>query len=183
MGRAAHGAAGLERPGGSAVVNAAGWRNAFCASGEAVMKKAMAGMDSAMKEEVLAMARAGMTSAEAIGFFRVTLGLFYLANLMTEEALDFKKIDGEYNRFIYHSIGGGHSITSVLQFMSGEKVLKVLESPRFLDALTTHCPDIPVDTIPFLLSLNLGVAKDISGLEAFGPVADWIEKQKLLAAG
>jgi hypothetical protein len=67
--------------------------------------------------------------------------------------------------------------------MSGEKVLKVLESPRFLDALTTHCPDIPVDTIPFLLSLNLGVAKDISGLEAFGPVADWIEKQKLLAAG
>lgn len=55
----------------------------------------------------IAVARAGMTSAEAIGFFRVSLGLYYLAGLMTEETLDFKQIDAKYNRFIYHSLGGG----------------------------------------------------------------------------
>jgi len=135
-------------------------------------------MDQAIQDKVLTMARAGMTSAEAIGFFRVTLGLFYLARLMTPETLDFKKIDAEYNRFIYHSIGGGHSITSVLQFMSGEKVLRVLESERFQRAFAVTCPDIPAETVPFLLSLNLGVAKDISKLDAVGPVADWIERQK-----
>ncbi len=138
-------------------------------------------MDEAMQQKVTAVAQAGTTSAEAIGFFRVTLGLYYLAGLMTEETLDFKKIDGEYNRFIYRSIGGGHSITSVLQYMSGEKVLRVLESERFLAAFVAHCPEMPVDSIPFLLSLNLGVAKDISGIDAVGPVADWIERQK--AAG
>ncbi len=57
-------------------------------------------MDEAMQERVLAVARAGMTSAEAIGFFRVALGLYYLAGLMTKETLDFKQIDAEYNRFI-----------------------------------------------------------------------------------
>lgn len=126
----------------------------------------------------MAVARHGMTSAEAIGFFRVALGLFYLVGLMTKEALDFKKIDRDYNRFIYRSIGGGHSITSVLQFMSGVKVLRVVESPRFMQAFAEHCGAIPVETIPFLLSLNLGVAKDISGIPATGPVADWIERRK-----
>ena len=139
-------------------------------------------MDQAMQEKALAMARAGMISAEAVGFFRVTLGLFYLAGLMTEETLDFKKIDRQYNRFIYRSIGGGHSITSVLQFMSGEKVLHVLRSERFLAALREHCPHVPVESIPFLLSLNLGVAKDISGIDAVGPVADWIELNKAAEA-
>ncbi|HAT32660.1 MAG TPA: hypothetical protein DCW29_18000 [Janthinobacterium sp.] len=139
-------------------------------------------MDQAMQERALAMARAGMTSAEAVGFFRVTLGLFYLAGLMTEETLDFKKIDRQYNRFIYRSIGGGHSIASVLQFMSGEKVLHVLRSERFLAALGEHCPHVPVESIPFLLSLNLGVAKDISGIDAVGPVADWIELNKTAGA-
>jgi len=138
-------------------------------------------MDEAMQEKVLAVARAGMTSAEAIGFFRVALGLYYLAGLMTKETLDFKQIDAEYNRFIYRSIGGGHSITSALQFMSGEKVVNVVESARFRAALAEFCPDIPADTIPFLLSLNLGVAKDISRLDAVGPVADWIERQKSAA--
>ena len=61
-------------------------------------------IDQAMQDKVLAVARAGMTSAEAIGFFRVSLGLYYLAGLMTEETLDFKQIDAKYNRFIYHSI-------------------------------------------------------------------------------
>eukprot|EP01032_Pedospumella_encystans_P031505 gene31505-35570_t len=35
-----------------------------------------------------------------------------------------EKLDKEYNRFIYHAIGKGHSITSILQYMSGEKVIK-----------------------------------------------------------
>ena len=135
-------------------------------------------MDHAMQQNILAVARCGMTSAEASGFFRVALGLHYLVGLMTKEALNFKQIDREYNRFIYHSIGKGHSITSVLQFMSGEKVLPVLESKRFIDAFAEHCPSVPVDTIPFLLSLNLGVAKSISGIDAVGPVVDWIARQQ-----
>lgn len=135
-------------------------------------------IDQAMQDKVLAVARAGMTSAEAIGFFRVSLGLYYLAGLMTEETLDFKQIDAQYNRFIYHSIGGGHSIASVLQFMSGEKVLRVLQSERFRVAFAEHCPDIPFDSIFFLISLNLGVAKSLSGLDAVGPVVDWIEQEK-----
>jgi hypothetical protein len=135
-------------------------------------------LDTAVREKVLAVAKAGMTSAEAIGFFRVALGLYYLTGLMTKEALDFKRIDAAYNRFIYHTIGGGHSITSALQFMSGEKVLAVLDSPRFQAALAAHCPELGEDTLPFLLSLNLGVAKDISKLDAVGPVADWIERHQ-----
>jgi hypothetical protein len=135
-------------------------------------------IDTAMQQSILAVARCGMTSLEAGGFFRVALGLHYLVGLMTKETLDFKQIDREYNRFIYHAIGKGHSITSVLQFMSGEKVLPVLESKRFIDAFAEHCPAVPVDTIAFLLSLNLGVAKSISGIDAVGPVADWIARQQ-----
>ncbi|STR18740.1 Uncharacterised protein [Janthinobacterium lividum] len=62
--------------------------------------------------------------------------------------------------------------------MSGEKVLRVLQSERFLAAFAQHCPDIPVDSISFLISLNLGVAKSLSGLDAVGPVVDWIEQEK-----
>ena len=139
-------------------------------------------MDSAMQERILAVARSGMTSREADGFFRVALGLHYLVGLMTEETLDFKKIDREYNRLIYHAVGKGHSITSVLQFMSGEKVLDVIESARFIESFAKNCPAVPLETIPFLLSLNLGVAKSISGIEAVGPVADWIAQQAESAA-
>ena len=135
-------------------------------------------IDQAMQHSILAVARCGMTRAEASGFFRVALGLHYLVGLMTKETLDFKQIDREYNRFIYRSIGSGHSITSVLQFMSGEKVLPVLESTRFIDAFTAYCPTVPVDTIAFLLSLNLGVAKSISGIDPAGPVAHWIARQQ-----
>lgn len=135
-------------------------------------------MDNLMQEKVLAVARCGATSAEAIAYFRVSLGLYYLAGLMTKEALDFKMLDARYNRFIYRAIGKGHSITSVLQFMSGEKVVRVLESERFLAAFGQHCPEMQVETIPFLLSLNLGVAKDISGIGCEGPVADWIARQQ-----
>jgi hypothetical protein len=137
-------------------------------------------MDSVIKEKILAVARCGQTSVEATGYFRVALGLFYLAGLMTDDKLDFKSIDRDYNKFIYQSIGKGHSITSVLQFMSGEKVVRIIDSRRFMNAFADYCPDVPLDLIPFLLSLNLGVAKNISGIEVEGPVADWIERQKAL---
>jgi hypothetical protein len=135
-------------------------------------------MDTAIKDTVLAVTRLGRTRQESTDWFRVALGLYYLASLMTKEAIDFQAVDREYNRFIYHTIGGGHSITSVLQFMSGEKVMPVVESARFMAVFAEQCPDIPVDTIPFLLSLNLGVAKNISGLDVAGPVHAWIERQQ-----
>jgi hypothetical protein len=137
-------------------------------------------MNLQIQENVLAVTRCGVSKSEATGFFRVALGLYYLAGLMTKETLDFKRIDREYNRFIYHAIGKGHSITSVLQYMSGEKVVPVVESPRFLAAFAAHCSEVPVDTIPFLLGLNLGVAKDISKIDVRGPVADYIERQRQL---
>ncbi|WP_296000506.1 hypothetical protein [Rugamonas sp.] len=133
-----------------------------------------------MQDKVRAVMRCGTSKSEATGFFRVALGLCYLASLMTKETLDFKHIDRDYNRFIYRTLGKGHSITSILQFMSGEKVVDVIAAPRFTAAFALHCPEVPVDTIPFLLGLNLGVAKDISKIDVRGPVADWIERQRLL---
>jgi hypothetical protein len=135
-------------------------------------------MDSVIKEKVLAVARRARDRDESLAWFRVTLGLYYLAGLMTPETIDFKKVDRAFNRFIYQSIGKGHSIASVLQFMSGEKVVAVVDSPRFLDTFGELCPEVPVDTIGFLLSLNLGVAKSISRLDIGGPVLDWIERRK-----
>ena len=139
-----------------------------------------AGMNPQIKEKVLAVMRCGVDREEATGFFRVALGLYYLAGLMTKETLDFKQIDRAFNRFIYHTLGGGHSITSILQYMSGEKVVRVVDSPRFTRAFAEHCPDMPLETIPFLLGLNLGVAKDLSKIDVRGPVADWIERQRQL---
>lgn len=137
-------------------------------------------MELSTQQKILAVTQCGVSKAEATGFFRVALGLHYLAGLMTKETLDFKQLDRDYNRFIYRSIGKGHSITSILQYLSGEKVIPVVESPRFLSAFGEHCGNVPVDTIPFLLGLNLGVAKDLSGIDVRGPVADWIERQRLL---
>lgn len=134
-------------------------------------------MDKVIKQNVLAVTRCGHGAAEATAWFRVALGLHYLAALMTPETIDFKKVDRDFNRFIYQSIGKGHSITSVLQFMSGEKVVPVVESPRFMAAFAEHCPQVPVDTIAFLLSLNLGVAKNISKVDIGGALLDWIERQ------
>ncbi len=134
-------------------------------------------MDSVIKENVLAVTRCGHDAAEATAWFRVALGLHYLSGLMTSEELDFKKVDRDFNRFIYQSIGKGHSITSVLQFMSGDKVVPVIESPRFNAAFAANCPKVPVNTIPFLLSLNLGVAKNISKVDIGGALLDWIERQ------
>jgi hypothetical protein len=135
-------------------------------------------MNPQLQQNILAVMHSAGDRSEATGFFRVALGLYYLSGLMTKETLDFKKIDRDFNRFIYHSIGKGHSITSILQYMSGEKVVPVVESRRFLQAFAEFCVDVPVENIPFLLGLNLSVAKDISKIDVRGPVADWIERQR-----
>lgn len=140
-------------------------------------------LDATVQEKVLAVTRCGLTARESSGFFRTAIGLYYLAGLMTKEQLDFKALDKAFNRFVYRSIGPGHSMTSILQFMSGARVVQVLESPRFMRAMADYFPEVPVDSIPFLLGLNLGVAKDISKIDARGPVADWLEKQRLLREG
>jgi hypothetical protein len=136
-------------------------------------------MDTLIKDKILAITRQGRTRTESTDWFRVAIGLYYLAGLMTKETIDFKTVDREYNRFIYHTIGGGHTITSILQFMSGKNVLPVVQSERFMAAFAASCTDVPPDSIPFLLELNLGVAKDISKLEVAGPVHDWLQAQKL----
>ena len=135
-------------------------------------------INALIKDKILAVTRQGRTREEATDWFRVATGLYYLAGLMTRETIDFKQLDREYNRFIYQSIGGGHTITSILQFMSGKNVLPVLESKRFMDAFTQHCTEVPPDSIAFLVELNLGVAKDISKLDVSGPVHDWLEQRK-----
>ena len=137
-------------------------------------------MNPQLQQKILAVMHSAGDRGEATGFFRVALGLYYLSGLMTKETLDFKKIDRDFNRFIYQSIGKGHSITSILQYMSGENVVSVVESKRFLQVFAEHCVDVPVENIPFLLGLNLGVAKDISKIDVRGPVVDWIERQRLL---
>jgi hypothetical protein len=135
-------------------------------------------MNKAIQDKLLALMREGRDRTESTDWFRAALGLFYLAALMTEETIDFKKVDRESNRFIYHTLGKGHTITSVLQFMSGQKVMPTVECGRFMEAFGRHCPEVPAASIPFLLELNLGVAKNISGLEPSGPLADWIARSK-----
>lgn len=138
-------------------------------------------MDTAIQENVLRLAQAARSRAESLDWFRVAVGLHYLAALVRPEAIDFKVVDQAYNKFIYRAIGRGHSIASALQFMSGAKVVPVVDSPRFTALFAEHCPEVPIDTIGFLLSLNLGVAKAISKLDIGGPVLDWIERQNLAA--
>jgi hypothetical protein len=135
-------------------------------------------MDTVIKDKALAVMRQGRTRVEATDWLRVTLGLYYLAGLIKEEAIDFRKVDRAYNKVIYQALGPGHSITSALQFMSGAKVVPVLESTRFMAAFAELCTEVPLVSVPFLLELNLGVAKNISGIDIAGPVYDWVEKQK-----
>ena len=140
-------------------------------------------LDAEVQEKILTVTRCGLDVKESTGFFRTAIGLYYLASLMTKEQLDFKALDKAFNRFVYRSIGSGHSMTSILQFMSGAKVVETLDSPRFMRAMADNLPEVPVDSIPFLLGLNLGVAKDISKIDVRGPVADWLEKQRILREG
>jgi len=136
-------------------------------------------MDTLIKDKILAVTRQGRTRAESTDWFRVAIGLYYLAGLMTTETIDFKTVDREYNRFIYHTIGAGHTITSILQFMSGRRVLPIVQSERFMAAFAASCTEVPPESIPFLLELNLGVAKNISKLEVDGPLHDWLQAQKV----
>jgi hypothetical protein len=147
------------------------------------MRQEHSKLDAPLQEKILTVTRCGLSAAEATDFFRLALGLCYLATLMTKETLDFKKLDKAFNRFIYRSIGPGHSITSILQWMSGEGVVATLESKRFVRAFGEYLPHVPVESIPFQLGLNLGVANDFSGLDVRGTVADWIERQRILREG
>jgi hypothetical protein len=138
-------------------------------------------MDKLIKDKILAVTRQGRTRSEATDWFRVAVGLYYLAGLMTKEAIDFKAVDRDFNRFIYHTVGGGHTITSVLQFLSGRKVLPIVQSPRFMAAFGATCTEVPADSIPFLLELNLGVARSLSKQAVEGALHDWLQQQKAQA--
>ena len=135
-------------------------------------------MDTVTQDKLLQLMREGRGRAESLDWFRVGLGLVYLGDLMTQGNIDFKVVDRAFNRFIYHTLGPGHTITSVLQFMSGSKVMPTVESERFLEAFRRYFPSVAPESIAFLLELNLGVAKNISGLEPDGPLADWIAGRK-----
>jgi hypothetical protein len=67
--------------------------------------------------------------------------------------------------------------------MSGEKVLPTMQSARFMALFGETCTEVPPDSIPFLLELNLGVAKNISKLEVAGPVHAWLQRQKEQSGG
>ncbi len=137
-------------------------------------------MDKLLRDKILAVTRRGVSRDVANDYFRVALGLMYLDGIMTEEEVDFKRLDRRLNRFIYHTLGKGHSITSILQFMSGRDVLPILNSESFMTAFSQYCNEVPLDKIPALLSVNLAVAKQISGLTLDGPVLDWIDQQNTL---
>ena len=96
---------------------------------------------------------------------------------MVEDELDFKVIDKKFNRFIFDTIGRGHSITSVLQYLSSKKVLWVLESRSFVQTFLDYFPEISLSKMQILLSVNLSVSKKISALPVEGPLRDWLIRQ------
>lgn len=140
-------------------------------------------MEKLLRDKILAITRRGTNRDIASDYFRVALGLMYLDGIMTDEEVDFKRLDRRLNRFIYHTLGKGHSITSILQFMSGRDVLPILTSETFVTAFSQYCNEVPLDKIPALLSVNLAVAKQISGLTLDGPVLEWIDQQNGLRPG
>jgi hypothetical protein len=134
-------------------------------------------LDQSVKERILAIMKYGNNPPQSVGFFRVAVGLYYLSKIMVEDELDFKAIDAEFNRFIFETIGRGHSITSVLQYMSSRNVLRVLESKSFISHFLNYFSEIPFRNILLLLSINLSVSKKISRLTPEGPLQDWIVRQ------
>lgn len=134
-------------------------------------------LDDDAKQRIIAVMMYGNNKDQSMGFFRVVTGLYYLSKIMVEDELDFKAIDKKFNRFIFDTIGSGHSITSVLQYLSSKKVLWVLESRSFLQTFLDYFPEISLSKMQILLSVNLSVSKKISDLPIEGPLRDWLIKQ------
>lgn len=134
-------------------------------------------LDDTVKQKLITICMYGNNKEQSIGFFRTAIGLYYLSRIMVEDQLDFKAIDKNFNRFIFDVIGRGHSITSVLQYLSSKKVLWVLESRSFLNHFLDFFPDIPFSKIILLLTVNLSVSKKISKLPLKGALRDWLLKQ------
>ena len=134
-------------------------------------------LDDSAKEKLLAVMMYGNNREQAVGFFRTAIGLYYLSKIMVEDELDFKAIDKAFNRFIFDTIGRGHSITSTLQFLGSRKVLWVLESKSFIPTFLNYFSDIPFSKMQILLSVNLSVSKKISSIPVDGPLKEWLLKQ------
>lgn len=136
-------------------------------------------LDDYAQQRILRIAKIGNNTRQALGYFRLAVGLFYLSEIMVDKEIDFDTLHKQYNRFITDSIGVGHSITSVLQFMSGEKVMAVVHSERFMHAFMDNF-GIPFHHIPLMLLVNLEVSKKISKLDVGGPLYRWIGDQQEL---
>ena len=134
-------------------------------------------LDDDAKQRLIAVMMYGNNREQSMGFFRVATGLYYLSKIMVEDELDFKAIDKKFNRFVFDTIGRGHSITSVLQYLSSKKVLWVLESRSFILTFQDYFPEISLSKMQILLSVNLSVSKKISKLPVDGPLRDWLIQQ------
>ena len=134
-------------------------------------------LDETAQQRILAVAKNGNNSKQATGYFRLAVGLFYLSEIMVDKEIDFDALHKQYNRFIGEQIGVGHSITSVLQFMSGEKVMAVVHSERFMNAFMDNF-GVPFHHIPLMLLVNLEVSKKISKVAIDGPLHRWILEQQ-----
>ena len=136
-------------------------------------------LDDATKEKLIAVMMYGNNKKQAIGFFRSAIGLYYLSKIMVEDELDFKAIDKAFNKFIFDVIGRGHSITSVLQYLSSKKVLWVLDSRSFVATFLNYFPEISFSKMQILLTVNLNVSKKISKLTVDGVLRDWLIRQSV----
>ncbi len=137
-------------------------------------------LDDTAKEKLLAVMIYGNNKEQAVGFFRTAIGLYYLSKIMVEDELDFRAIDKAFNRFIYDTIGRGHSITSILQFLGSRKVIWVLESKSFIPTFLNYFSEIPFSKMQILLSVNLSVSKKISNIAVDGPLKEWLLKQNMV---
>ncbi len=134
-------------------------------------------LDEPAQQRILSVTRLANNSRQALGYFRLAVGLFYLSEIMVDREIDFELLHRQYNRFIADQIGTGHSITSVLQFMSGEKVMAVIHSERFMHGFMDNF-GIPFHHIPLMLLVNLEVSKKISRISLDGPLHRWIQQQQ-----
>ncbi|MES2831617.1 MAG: hypothetical protein V4695_06470 [Pseudomonadota bacterium] len=134
-------------------------------------------LDDYAQQRILAIAKIANNSKQALGYFRLAVGLFYLSQIMVDKEIDFDPLHRQYNQFINSSIGAGHSITSILQFMSGERVMAVVHSERFMHAFMDNF-GIPFHHIPLMLLVNLEVSKNISKIGIEGPLHRWIVDQQ-----